>query len=94
MILILIVEPTTTAVGPVHVSFVSNPWARISLTKGTIESKIYIFFNQIEFNSFGGNIRIRLLSGNHMLRIVNVFFPIGIIHKFAVTAMQLPSTSC
>ena len=43
---------------------------------------------------FGGNIRIWLLSGNRVLRIVIVLFPIGIAHRSAVTAMQLPSMSC
>ena len=64
-----------TTVSPVHISFVSNPWARIVLTEDTFESKILIFL-WIELNSirFGGNIRIRLQSGNHVLHIVNVFF--------------------
>ena len=31
--------------------------------------------------------------GSHVLRIVNVFFPIGMIPRSAVTAMQQPSTS-
>ena len=34
-VLRLIVAPT--AVGPVYVPFVSNPWARIILTKDTFE---------------------------------------------------------
>ena len=38
---VMIVAPTTTAVGLVHVSFVS-PWARIILTKDAFEFKIYI----------------------------------------------------
>ena len=29
----------TTTVGPVHVSFVSNPWARIILTEDTLDRK-------------------------------------------------------
>ena len=32
------------AAGPVHASLVSNPWARIILTKDTFESKIFIFY--------------------------------------------------
>ena len=41
----MIVAPTiNTTVGPVHVSLVSNPWARIILTKDTFESKTFIFF--------------------------------------------------
>ena len=41
----MIVAPTTTTtVGPVDVSFVANPWARIILTKDTFESKIFIFY--------------------------------------------------
>ena len=40
-----------TIVGPVYVSFVSNPWARILLTKDTrtlLNRKLYSFFiNQI-----------------------------------------------
>ena len=41
LIVMIVGPPTTTAVGPVHVSFVS-PWARIILTKDTVESKIFI----------------------------------------------------
>ena len=52
----------TAAVGPVHVSFVSNPWAHVILTKDTFEysgvyntSNLFLF---IELNSIrlGGNI--------------------------------------
>ena len=41
----------TAAAGLVHVSFVSNPWARIISTKDTFESKTFIFTNRIEFES-------------------------------------------
>ena len=41
--IVMIVAPTIT-VGPVDVSVVSTPWARIVLTKDTFESKIFIFY--------------------------------------------------
>ena len=47
MMVILTVAPTTTTttvVGPVHVSFVYNPWARTTLTKDTFGSKIIFIF--------------------------------------------------
>ena len=39
----MIVAPTSAVVDSVHVSFVSNPWERVILTKNTFESKIFIF---------------------------------------------------
>ena len=35
IMIVTIVAPTNTTVGPVHVSFVSNPWARSILTEDT-----------------------------------------------------------
>ena len=47
----MIVAPTT-AVGAVDVSFVSNPWARIILTRDTFKVQIFIFLmNRIDFDS-------------------------------------------
>ena len=48
----MIVAPTTTAVGPAYVSFVSNPWARIILASRTLlNNKCSFFTNRIEFDS-------------------------------------------
>ena len=43
----------------------------IILSKDTFELNFSCFMNPIRF---GGNIRIWLLSANHVLRMVNVFF--------------------
>ena len=88
MIRVIIVAPTIH-VGHVHVSFVSNPWPRITLTEDTYsESKIFIFVNRIEFDSIWWKHTNLAPMGKPRF-----FSPIGIIHRSAVTAMQLPSTS-
>ena len=54
--------------------------ARINvLTKGLFEPKLFFFMNRVEFDSICLKNDFFLLSGNHVLRIVNVFVPIGIM---------------
>ena len=87
----MIVAPT--AVGPVHVSFVSNPWACIILTKDTFESKIFVFF---QVDSIWWNHTWYELGAYRETTycVLSIFVPIGIqMHRSAVTAMQQPSTS-
>ena len=90
----MIVAPTAV-VRPVHVSFVSNPWARITFTKDISESKILFLINRIEFDwicqkhpwhKFGAYRETTYC-------VLSVFFPIEKIHRSAATVMQQTSTS-
>ena len=73
--------------------FVSNPWAHTVLYyRRALLNRDYSFLMyRIEFDSICCKHVNLAPIGKQVLRIVNVF-PIGIIHRSAVTAMQLPST--
>ena len=66
-------------VGPVHVSFVSNPWARVILTKDTFEKKKII--NRIEFGSIWWKHTWYEFGAYRETTycVLSLFFPIGIM---------------